>query len=108
MKDIVIKENIHIYQDAILKVVSVTEKYYVGFDILTEEPAQILKTLPFIKPGQTVKNLLRFEDCRIRLMMQMEPKVAEACSLMGLGEKSIVRKRSKYLVASNPKRSKKK
>ncbi len=64
-------KQIHVYKDFILKVVSVTNKYYIGFDILTEKPIQVEKGICFVVPGESIFNLLRSEESRIRLVMQL-------------------------------------
>lgn len=87
---------IHIYEDVILKVVTSTNKYYVGFDILTETPCQKLKTTPFSVLGESIKKLLNNEVFRFKLATQIDNSLKGTCAIMGHSHSKIIELRNLY------------
>lgn len=87
---------IHVYPDLILRVVSVTDKYYVGFDILTEQACQVEKTEPFFKICKSILSILKSEECRVKLAMQIDYNANSAQALLGISKDMYAVKRSQY------------
>ena len=101
-------EHIHVYKDFILKVVAQTEKYFVGFNISTEECLQVDKKQPFFLLGNTIIDLLADEGFRVKLAIQINPKVLEGCKILGIKEDAYLNKRGKYYTFPHESKSKKK
>jgi hypothetical protein len=96
-------KKIHVYEEVILRVVSETEKYYVGFDILTEQVCQVEKTKTFFKLCKSVLTILKSEEARVKLAMQIDYNANSAESLLGISKDMYAVKRNQY---TSPKISK--
>jgi hypothetical protein len=89
-------KKIHVYENVILRVVSETEKYYVGFDILTEQACQVEKTEPFFKLCKSILSILKSEECRIKLAIQIDYNVNSATDILGISKCMYAVKRNQY------------
>ena len=89
-------KKIHVYENVLLRVVSETDKYYVGFDILTEQACQIEKTVPFFKLCKSILSILKSEECRIKLAMQIDYNVNSAPNILGISKDMYAVKRNQY------------
>jgi len=89
-------KKIHVYENMILRVVSETEKYYVGFDILTEQCCQVEKTAPFFKLCKSILSILKSEECRIKLAMQIDYNANSAMNILGISKDMYAVKRNQY------------
>lgn len=88
--------NIHLYTDFIFKKLSEDAENYIGYDILTEQFVKIGKNQPFCLVGNSIKNLLSSEVCRIRLAMQIEPRTIKGCELLGVTDRTFLRLRQQH------------
>lgn len=89
-------KKIHVYEDIILRVVSETEKYYVGFDILSEKACQVEKTVPFFKLCKSVLTILKSEECRVKLAIQIDYNANSAPDILGISKHVYALKRTQY------------
>ncbi len=89
-------KKIHVYEDIILRIVSVTDKYYVGFDILTEQVCQVEKTLPFFKICKSILGILKSEESRVKLAMQIDYNANSAKDILGISKDSYLKIRNQY------------
>jgi hypothetical protein len=80
----------------ILRVVSETEKYYVGFDILTEQCFQVEKNTLFFKLCKSILSILKSEECRIKLAMQIDYNANSAMNILGISKDIYAVKRNQY------------
>lgn len=90
-----IKESIIIADDNIIKVIKDDDKYYYGYNILTEEFKKVFKNHS-VKINKTLIRLLGDESIRVKLALSLTNNNAKAAKMLNLSGRTLFRIKKDY------------